>query len=172
MTLRASNRGVRTPSKEPKLHWLGLQREFVHDTYKLRKKLPEPTVCNRCGAVFHKGHWSWAVRPARAHESICPACHRLADNYPAGILQMSGPFLKTHREELLNAIRHQEREAKREHPLSRLIGVKDTKAGLVVTTTDMHLPRRIGEALWHAYHGELKLHYADDARLLRVTWKR
>jgi len=172
MKLRGKTGGMRTPRKEPMLHRLGLQREFVHDTYKLRKKLPEPAVCARCGAVFHKGHWSWAVRPVRAHESICPACHRLADNYPAGILQMSGPFLKTHREELLNAIRHQEREAKREHPLSRLIGLKDTKAGLVVTTTDMHLPRRIGEALWHAYHGELKLHYADDARLLRVTWKR
>ncbi|HUJ79635.1 MAG TPA: BCAM0308 family protein [Nitrospiria bacterium] len=172
MRLRAKNRGRREPRKERVLHWLGLQREFVHDTYKLRGKLPEPTVCSRCGAVYHRGHWSWSIRPVKAHEAICPACRRIADNYPAGSLRLSGPFLRTHREELLNAIRHQEREEKREHPLSRLIGIKESKDGVTVTTTDMHLPRRIGEALWHAYHGELKLHYAEDARLLRVSWKR
>ena len=29
-------------------------RERVHDPYKTRLKLPDPTVCPRCGAVFHK----------------------------------------------------------------------------------------------------------------------
>ncbi|HXZ25637.1 MAG TPA: BCAM0308 family protein [Nitrospiria bacterium] len=172
MKMRIKTKGVRTPRKEPILHWLGLQREYVHDTYKLRKKLPEPTVCSRCGAVYQKGHWSWAAKPVRAQESICPACRRIADNYPAGTLRLSGSFLKSHREELLNAIRHQEREEKRAHPLSRVIEIRESKDGMTVTTTDMHLPRRIGEALWHAYHGELKLHYAEDARLLRVSWKR
>jgi NMD protein affecting ribosome stability and mRNA decay len=172
MKLRAKDRGRREPRKERVLHWLGLQREYVHDTYKVGKKLPEPTVCPRCGAVFHKGHWSWAARPARANEAVCPACRRIADNCPAGTLRLSGSFLAAHREEVLNVVRHQEREAKKEHPLSRIIGITASKAGLMVTTTDMHLPRRIGEALWHAYHGELKLHYAEDARMIRMTWKR
>jgi len=171
MKLRVRTKGVRTPSKEPKLHWLGLQREFVHDSYKLRKKLPEPTVCSRCGAVFHKGHWSWAARPARAHEVICPACHRIADRYPAGVLNLSGPFLTSHRREVLNAVRHQEREAKKEHPLCRIMGIEESDGQVEITTTDTHLPRRIGEALWHAYHGKLDLHYAEDARLLRVFWR-
>lgn len=172
MKLRGKTGGVRRPRKEQVLHWLGLQREYVHDTYKSKKKLPEPTVCSGCGAVYHKGHWSWAVRPVRAHEAVCPACRRIEDNYPAGVIRLSGAFLNTHRGEILNVVRHQEAEAKKEHPLCRVIGVQGSKEGMVVTTTDMHLPRRIGEALWHAYHGELKLHYADDARLLRVIWKR
>jgi NMD protein affecting ribosome stability and mRNA decay len=172
MKLKSKGKGFLEPRKERITHWLGLQREYVHDTYKSRKKLPEPTVCSRCGAVFHKGRWTWAAKPARAHEAVCPACRRIEDNYPAGVIRLSGSFLATHREELLNAARHQEAEAKKEHPLCRIIGIEDSKEGVVITTTDMHLPRRIGEALWHAYHGELKLHYAEDARMIRVTWKR
>jgi len=172
MNMRAKNRGRRTPRTERITHWLGLQREYVHDTYKLRKKLPEPTVCSQCGAVFKKGHWTWASWPVRAHETVCPACRRIQDNYPAGVIRLSGPFLAAHRGEILNAVRHQEETAKKDHPLCRVIRVKGSKEGIEVTTTDMHLPRRIGEALWHAYHGELKLHYAEDARLIRVSWKR
>jgi hypothetical protein len=44
--------------------------------------------------------------------------------------------------------------------------------GLLVTTTDTHLARRIGDALYDAYKGELKYRYSKDDRLLRVTWRR
>ncbi|MEW6324729.1 MAG: BCAM0308 family protein [Nitrospirota bacterium] len=172
MRPKLKGKGFREPQKERVTHWLGLQREYVHDTYKMRKKLPEPTVCIRCGAVFRKGRWIWAPRPARAHEEICPACRRIADHYPAGTLRLSGPFIRTHREEVLNAVRHQEVEAKKEHPLCRIIGIEESNGGMMISTTDMHLPRRIGEALWHAYHGKLTLHYAEDARMIRMDWKR
>jgi NMD protein affecting ribosome stability and mRNA decay len=171
MKLKSKGTGLREPRKDRVVHWLGLQKEYLHDTYKSRGKLPEPTLCPRCGAVFHKGKWSWARRPARAHEEPCPACRRIEDKVPAGILRLSGPFLKTHREEVVNVIRRQEAAAKKEHPLCRVIGIEETDDGIEVTTTDTHLPRRIGEALWHAYHGELKLHYAEDARLIRMTWR-
>jgi hypothetical protein len=35
-----------------------------------------------------------------------------------------------------------------------------------------HLPRRIGEALRHAYHGELEFHHAQEAYFIRVRWSR
>jgi hypothetical protein len=35
-----------------------------------------------------------------------------------------------------------------------------------------HLPRRIGEALTHAYHGELVMHYDQNEDFVRVTWTR
>ena len=41
-----------------------LIREQIHDPYKTRLKLAEPTVCSQCGAVFLKGRWQWAPRPA------------------------------------------------------------------------------------------------------------
>ena len=42
--------------------------------------------------------------------------------------------------------------------------------GLVITTADIHLPRRIGEALHHAYQGTLDFHYEDEAYSLQVNW--
>jgi NMD protein affecting ribosome stability and mRNA decay len=163
--------GSREPRKDQTVHWLGLTKEYVHDTYKSRSKLPEPALCPRCGAVFHKGRWTWAPKPAQAHEEVCPACRRIEDKCPAGIINLSGPFLQAHREEVLNAVRNQEAEAKKEHPLCRIMEIGETDDGIMVTTTDNHLPRRIGEALWHAYHGELNLHYGADPRLIRMTWK-
>src|SRR5690349_4580543 len=31
--------------------------ERVHDPYKARHKIAEPSVCSQCGAVFHEGRW-------------------------------------------------------------------------------------------------------------------
>jgi RecG-like helicase len=61
---------------------------------------------------------------------------------------------------------------KAEHPLHRIMDIQETNDGFVVTTTDIHLPRRIGEALHRAYHGTLDFHYDDEAYLLRVNWTR
>jgi len=171
MKQKSKGSGVREPRRDQALHGLGLLKEYVHDTYKTRGKLPEPTVCPQCGAVYRKGKWTWEPRPARAHEKVCPACLRIKDRYPAGILRLSGPSLRKRRNELLNVIRRQEAEAKRNHPLCRVMGIVDSGDAIVVRTTDSHLPRRIGEALWHAYHGELKLHYGEDPRLIRMNWK-
>ena len=39
-----------------------LMRERVHDPYKTRLKLRDPTLCPQCGAVYSKGRWHWAER--------------------------------------------------------------------------------------------------------------
>jgi len=56
--------------------------------------------------------------------------------------------------------------------LSRIMSIDTKPEGLVISTTDSHLPRRIGEGLRHAYHGELELHYDQDEDFVRVTWTR
>lgn len=142
------------------------------DAYRSRGKLPDPTVCPTCGAVYHEGRWTWAERPAEAHQDTCPACHRTHDRYPAGFVTVSGPFLGTHHDEILNVARNEEKTAKAEHPLRRIMAIEEHPDRLVITTTDTHLPRRIGEALSHAYHGTLDLKYADEDQLIRVNWTR
>ena len=124
-----------------------LVQETRHDTYKAKHKLPEPTVCPQCGAVFHDGRWQWLVKPAQAHEEMCPACHRIHDDYPAGYVSVNGPFFKDHREELLHLARNEEAHAKAEHPLKRIMEVKDESGRTVVTFTESHLTHGIGEAL-------------------------
>lgn len=100
-----------------------LIREQIHDSYKSKRKLPEPALCPQCGAVYHGGRWQWTSQPAKAHQQTCPACHRIQDKYPAGSVSLSGQFLGTHRDEVLNVVRNAEARAKAEHPLKRIINI-------------------------------------------------
>mgnify|MGYP005804724505 FL=1 len=149
-----------------------LLQEAVHDTYQTKGKLHEPTVCPDCGAVFHAGRWQWLEKPKGAHQASCPACHRMRDHFPAGYVSLSGKFLTAHEAEILQLIRHRETQEKAEHPLQRIMDIEKTEHGTQITTTDIHLARGIGEALHHAYQGELEFHYNPEQNLLRVNWSR
>lgn len=149
-----------------------LIREHEHDTYKLRAKPHEPTACNECGAVYHKGRWQWLAAPAGAHRALCPACHRIHDRYPGGYLTLGGPFLQQHRDEILHLARNVEAREKAEHPLRRIMALDAQDDDVMITTTDMQMARAIGDAVHHAYHGELDYQYTDEANILRVSWRR
>jgi NMD protein affecting ribosome stability and mRNA decay len=149
-----------------------LREERVHDTYMLAHKLPEPAVCGACGAVYHAGRWQWGERPTGASEVTCPACHRVRDRFPAGFVHVGGDYFAAHRDELLRLMRHREEKERAGHPLARIIAVEEEGAGVLVTTTDIHLARDLGEALHHAHQGELDFHYNEGENLLRVSWKR
>ena len=145
---------------------------LVHDSYKSSRKLREPTRCPDCGAVFHKGRWTWGTAPKDAHEEMCPACHRIHDKFPAGYVTLKGEFFRGQREQILHLVKHHEVKEKAEHPLERIMGIEDTSEGVVVTTTDTHLARDIAEALYNAYKGDLDYHYNKDENLLRANWSR
>ena len=140
------------------------------NAYKAKGKLPEPTVCPQCGAVFHEGRWQWRSAPVDAHRQTCPACHRLHDHYPAGFVTLQGEFFRTHRDEIMQLVHNQEKRVRVEHPLKRIMAVEEKDGAALITTTDIHLARGIGEALHHAYQGELQYHYNPEENLLRVSW--
>jgi hypothetical protein len=148
-----------------------LIHERVHDPYKTKRKSREPTVCPVCHAVFKGGRWQWLPSwPAESCEEVCQACQRIRDNYPAGLVTMSGDFVKTHREEVLTLARNHEQGERALHPLHRIIKVEERPEEVTVTTTDIHLPKRIGEALHHAYKGQLKVQYEKESCFVRVNW--
>ncbi|MBS1188849.1 MAG: hypothetical protein H6R10_641 [Rhodocyclaceae bacterium] len=149
-----------------------LIEEYRHDTYKTRGKPAEPAVCPVCGVVFHDGRWQWLPRPAQAEPETCPACHRIADQFPAGFVQLSGDFLADHDQEVMQLVNHTASEESGRHPLERIMATTAADGGLLITTTGIHLARRLGEALHHAYQGELEFHYNEDEMLLRVHWRR
>lgn len=113
------------------------------DAYRMKGKLPEPTVCPQCNAVFHKGRWQWMQAPADAH-----------------------------REEIMRVVHNLEQHERKEHPLKRIMAIAQQADATVVTTTDIHLARGIGEAVHHAYQGELDLHYNPGENQVRVYWQR
>lgn len=149
-----------------------LLQDQAHDSYKSRGKLSDATRCPDCEAVFYCGRWTWGSAPPDAREQRCPACQRIRDGFPAGYLTLRGTFLAAHRDEILSRLRHCEEAEKREHPLERIMKIQSEGGAVLVTTTDTHLARRMGDALHDAFKGELEFHYNKEENLLRVDWSR
>jgi NMD protein affecting ribosome stability and mRNA decay len=147
-------------------------QEHTHDTYKPRAKLRDGTACPQCGVVFRGGRWRWEAKAAGAPEAVCPACQRIRDRYPAGILTIAGELPKAQREELLHLVRNEEREQRAEHPLSRIIEIAPRAGATEITTTDVHMVRRLGDAIQRTYHGRLEMNYLKDQDLIRARWER
>ena len=144
-----------------------VQEDYEHDGYKARGKLPEPTICPGCNAVFHKGRWTWR-RPkgSPSRDFVLPVID--PRQISRGVPDAQRAVYQAHQEEILNLIRNEGEKAKAEHPLSRVMASEKRNHDLVITTTDTHLPQRIGSALKHAHGGELDLKYAKDEYLVRA----
>jgi hypothetical protein len=150
----------------------GLSEE-VHDPYWSRAKPRAPRRCSQCGATYLRGRWRWqGLTPPPPATIVCPACRRVNDRYPAGQLSLSGAFVPAHADEILRLVRHVEAAETREHPLHRIMTVKRERGAIEITTTDVHLPRRLGHALEAAWHGKLATHYDEHGYFARVTWER
>ena len=145
------------------------QRDRILDPYQAQQKLQEPTACRECGAVYHHGRWQWGPTPAGAHEDLCPACRRIHDGLPAGTVTLHGDIAQQ-KNEITGLARNEETAEKGEHPLNRIINIEETDEGLVITTTDIHLPRRIGKALKRVFRGELDMHFDEAGYSVRIDW--
>lgn len=148
------------------------QQDHILDPYQRQRKLHEPSVCPQCAAVYHEGRWQWAPPRPDAQEELCPACRRSNDGFPAGVVTVRGAFAREHKQEIIGLARHQEEAEKNEHPMNRIINVEEDADGIVINTTDIHLPRRIGEALERAFDGALDIHFDEDGYFARVNWTR
>lgn len=159
--------------KTGRRRWGRSQKDHILDPYKSTTKMHEPTVCPQCGAVYQHGRWQWMQRPEGAETTLCQACHRINDHYPAGIVTLSGPLVAAEKDEIIRLARHQEQAEKPEHPLNRIMSVEEEASDrLAISTTDIHLPRRIGEAMKRAYKGDLSEHFDEGGYFVRVIWNR
>ena len=142
------------------------------DPYALRAKLPDPSACTKCNAIYRAGRWAWGAPPADAKRVVCPACKRIADRYPAGLVELRGEYVAAHRKELEQLARNVEERERAEHPLKRIAKITKRAGALEITTTDPKLARAIGAALRRAHRGTLRLPRTSRENLVRVTWTR
>jgi hypothetical protein len=112
------------------------------------------------------------VRPAPAAELECPACRRIEDHVPAGIVVLEGGYLREHADEALRIVRNVEKLENADHALHRIMAIRRDGARIEIDTTDVHLPRRIGHALEDAWGGALHTHYDEEGHFARVGWSR
>jgi hypothetical protein len=134
------------------------------------KKPHDSLCCKVCGVVYGGGRWHWGPKPVKARPCECPACQRIRNRVPAGVVRLSGGSVALHAKEMRQLALHQEEVEKAEHALNRIMAIEDTPQGLTISTTDIHLPRRIGQAIRRAFRGVLRIKFEESGEFVTVDW--
>jgi len=162
----------RDPRQRQRQHIARILQPATDDPYFALAKPNGSARCPDCGVVFLRGRWQWAPAPARGKEQVCPACRRVRERNPAGYVRLSGAFFTQHRDEILALARNTEAREKQAHPMERIMQMRELAEGVEITTTGLHLARRIGDAVASAYRGNLSVRHAPDQYLVRIAWSR
>ena len=143
------------------------------DVYLPKRGLPENALCKECGLVYRNKRWQMEAAPGVAScEVLCPACQRTEDHNPAGVVTLSGPYLATHKAEILNTIRHQEAKSREKNPIGRIMEIKEDGGRITVTTTEDKLAQKLGREVYKSQKGVLHYQWSHDQNLVRVEWMR
>lgn len=155
-------------------HFQGRPPQFVmparHDPYRADNKPLGEQVCPDCGLVNRRGRWMRAQATPQAQSQACPACRRIADKLPAGILTVEGAYAFEKRDNVLATARNVAEKVQSEHPLERIMSIETFDGRLVISTTDVHLVQAIGRALHGAFSGALHYGFQEGDYQLRVNW--
>jgi len=169
---------------------VGKVERSYKQTYKKKSSTADPylpkgaskktTVCEGCHAVYKNKRWyadprlySAALKIIDTAVAVCPACLKIRDNFPGGIVTLKGDYVLPHKQELLNLIKNEEARARGFNPLERVMSVKENGYGsMVISTTNEKLAQRIGRAIRKAFGGKVSYQWSHDNKLARVDWER
>jgi NMD protein affecting ribosome stability and mRNA decay len=141
-------------------------------------RLREPSLCERCGAVYLRKTWRRGERrrafepPVGVHWTVCPACRQVRRGEYFGKVSMRGSFLRAHEEEILRRVRRVAERAASRQPERRIVRIVRTRAGLDILTTSQKLAHRITRELLKAFRGRATYAWSDRGGLLFATWER
>ncbi len=153
--------------------------EDFDDPYIPDESVSGTAICKQCHAVHHADRWSLdaaiyqeALRTEGVRHVLCPACHKVHDRQPGGIVTLTSDFIGEHKEEILNLLRNEDVRARNVNPLERIMEIQGDGNQLVVTTTNEKLAQRIGRAMHRAYNGDVEYQWVSDSKQARVNWTR
>lgn len=144
------------------------------DAYQDKDGVKGAAYC-ACGAVFRNKRWIQETSGAARQEGqniVCPACHRISDQNPAGIISLSGDFYIAHEDEINNLVNNTAQSSAAKNPLGRVMDISKEKGGVTITTTDVKLAQKIGRVVFKAHGGELHYTWSHAGPPVRVTWSR
>lgn len=143
------------------------------DVYLSKRGLPEVALCKVCGLVYRNKRWQAEAAPgAISNRVLCPACQRTEDHNPGGVVTLSGPYLASHKTEILNTIKHLEEKSREKNPIARIMEIKEEDGHITVTTTEDKLAQKLGREVFKSQKGELHYQWSHDQNLVRVEWTR
>ncbi len=157
------------------------KKSATTDSYLPRGASRSVSVCEGCRAVYMNKRWytegnvneTALLRNPETVKIVCPACMKIRDNFPGGVVTLKGDYVLPHKQDLMNLIKNEEERARGFNPLERIMSIKENGHGsLVVTTTNEKLAQRLGRALKKAFHGDVVYQWSHDNKLARVDWVR
>jgi hypothetical protein len=136
-------------------------------------------ICKSCQNVYFDKEWFNRDVFLKSHRfqgktkyTTCPACVAIKLDSPEGIVQLSGDFLASHKQEVVNLVRGVENRQVKGNPLDRIISIKQDGGQLTITATKKELAVAIGKELRRAFKGSLKIRWARDEDFVRIEWER
>ena len=138
---------------------------------------PEPSICERCGAVFSRRTWrrdrklSDAVMDG-AHWTVCPSCQQVRVGEYFGRVVLRGAFVAANEEAIRHRIQNVAARAEFTQPQRRVVSVEPDSSGLEVLTTSQKLAHRIVHELKKAFRGHASYSWSDRDGTLFAKWER
>jgi len=143
------------------------------DVYVPKEGFGDGTSCRQCGMVYKNKRWTLEGGAAAGGiQILCPACKRMEDHTPAGVVHLSGAYLQDHKEEIMNTLRHTEATSRTKNPLGRIMEITEDAGGITVTTTEEKLAQKLGRQVYKSQSGELHYKWNRDNNQIRVEWMR
>lgn len=148
------------------------------DPYAMVKAPKGPAICRKCLAIYADKRWRFDTVQApklaaspRTKKLVCPACQKIKDDYPEGLVTLQWSALREHEPEIRGLIANVEARAVSVNPLDRVMKTVRRKHQLEIQTTNDRLAQRIGRALVRAYKGTAVYKWAHRDMMVRVTWE-
>lgn len=149
------------------------------DPYRPEEGLKETSLCSGCHALYRNKRWyldvdafEKAKLDADVHWVTCPACRKITENYPEGVITLSGEYVWNHEEEIRNILKNEENKAMAKNPLERIMRMEREGNALLIETTEQKLAEHLGRALHKAHQGDLEVSWTGDHAVCRVRWER
>jgi hypothetical protein len=120
----------------------------------------QPAVCTECKAAHSEGRWRWQAPGAGAVAVTCPACHRARHRIAAHVIELGGA-LPPWWNEVRGMIGNVERAEVSDHPMERVLAIDMRDDRVLVSTTGLHIARRLVAAFLRRFRQQIRLTFAD-----------
>lgn len=141
------------------------------------KALPDPSCCERCGAIFARQTWRKGRTVTQAlmtqvNWTVCPACNLADSGEYYGRVVLRGGFVVANEEAIRRRIENVAELAGMTQPERRLVAMDRARNGLDVLTTSQKLAHRIVHELKKTFRGRASYAWSDTDGSLFATWER
>ncbi len=137
----------------------------------------EPTICERCGAVFARHTWrrSHPVNHAllaRATWAVCPGCRQAGAEEYFGRVLIRGAYAAANEETIRARVNNVVERADFTQPERKLVSMERKGDEIEVLTTSQKLAHRIVHELKKVFRGRARYEWSDEDGSLFAVWQR